>query len=418
MNRYQKEKPQLIKPKKKIELNDKQKLTRFIIMILLIIIGLIFIGIGMNNCIKQNSGWKKINDTTGYLNDISLYYNLDKENPTSINKELTIKYNNYLANSWIRYNSWISDTDEVFYNMYYINNHPNEIITIDKYLYNSLKQVLLSNNYQIIYFAPVYTMFENLLSARFDYQACSQDPYLNNNQKEIYDNFMKYINNDKHIKLELLDNFQVILHLSDEYYSFCNEFFEQNIFIDFCYLKNAFIVDEVADKLINDGFNNGLLYSEDGYKRIFTKDYIVNEPLYDIDKDNISIINKIGFNNQLSIVNFKNFHTSDFDKKYSYIYEDGTRRTNIIKIIDNNYLNTSSINYFTCYSYENSCSYQALKMIDIYINESLDLSMLNDLKKDNINYLYINNYEIHYSDELIFFNDLNNNKLYKTIYDK
>ena len=78
--------------------------------------------------------------------------------------------------------------------------------------------------------------------------------------KEAYDE--KY----EEIDLKLLDNNKIILFVSEDYLSYADETGFSN-FIDFSFMKNAVIIDYVADLMQKNGYTAGSITSYDGFTR-------------------------------------------------------------------------------------------------------------------------------------------------------
>lgn len=68
------------------------------------------------------------------------------------------------------------------------------------------------------------------------------------------------------MNVELLGGNQVKLSVSDDYLAFAEKNFISD-FIDFSWMKNAFITDYVADVMIDNGYTLGSLTSYDGFTR-------------------------------------------------------------------------------------------------------------------------------------------------------
>ena len=93
-----------------------------------------------------------------------------------------------------------------------------------------------------------------------------QIPRENKETAAYFEEFLTYANDPDAVDLELLGDNRVRLHVSEEYLAFAAENGIDS-FIDFYWMKNAFIVDYLAESLADAGFTNGSISSYDGFVR-------------------------------------------------------------------------------------------------------------------------------------------------------
>lgn len=388
-----------IKPVEKIELNEKNVKLRIVLLILsfcVIIASIIGIIVGLN---KHDSGWSIIEaqpvSEYSCADDFVLYYNLgvtdlsSKEEEGLISAEYTkaIEYSYKLLNKYKEYDG--------INNLYYINNHPNEEIEIDGFLYSSLQNICTNSN--ILYTSPIVDMYEALFSANSDVEAIKYCPETNDNLKQIYQKMNLFINNKNKIELRFLDNNKVFLFVSSDY----DEFLKENEFssyIDTSFLKNAIIIDYVAQELKNNNYTYGNIRTYDGYYINLNNEgnYPFEYSLLDKSFTSYTDIASIDFVGSISIVEFRSF----------MLYENDTNRMR--KIGDKVYslyfdesdgINKYSKDMITFYSKNLSCLDVALKTYKQFINDEYQ-----NLKYDDINYIYVDDKIINYTDLNIKFN--------------
>ena len=255
-----------LKPVEKIELNEKNIKIRIILFILsfcVIIASVVGMIIGLN---KKDSGWSEINANPmseySCADDFVFYYNLGLNELDSKTEEklISAEYTKAIEYSYKLLNKYKEYQD--IKNLYYINNHPNEEIEVDEYLYDSLKMV--SSSSYLIYTSPIVDMYEALFSAPTDLDASKLNPKINENLKELYLKICSFINDKEKIELRFLGNNKIYLYVSDEYDSFLKEN-EIVGYIDFSFFKNAVIIDYVAKQLSSQNYTYGYISSYDGY---------------------------------------------------------------------------------------------------------------------------------------------------------
>lgn len=89
---------------------------------------------------------------------------------------------------------------------------------------------------------------------------------LNSEVRGFVDETLAYVNNPDAIDIELLGENKLRLNVSDEYADFAsqNDIVE---YLDFFWLKNAFIVDYIAEHLAENSYIHGTITTYDGYTR-------------------------------------------------------------------------------------------------------------------------------------------------------
>ncbi len=147
--------------------------------------------------------------------------------------------------------------------MYDLNRHPNETMVVDDALYHAFELIAETGN-RAIYLAPVYTEYDNLFFCNDDSETVNYDAYQNGEVAAYFSEVAAYSNDPSDVNVELLGGNQVKLSVSDDYLAFAEKNFISD-FIDFSWMKNAFITDYVADVMIENGYTLGSLTSYDGW---------------------------------------------------------------------------------------------------------------------------------------------------------
>lgn len=391
-----------LKPVEKIELNEKNIKIRIILFILsfcVIIASVVGIIIGLN---KKDSGWSEIdaNPVSEYscADDFVFYYNLGlneldiKTEEKLISAEYTkaIEYSYKLLNKYKEYQD--------IKNLYYINNHPNEEIEVDEYLYDSLKMV--SSSSYLIYTSPIVDMYEALFSAPTDLDASKLNPKINENLKELYLKICSFITDKEKIELRFLGNNKIYLYVSDEYDSFLKEN-EIVGYIDFSFFKNAVIIDYVAKQLSSQNYKYGYISSYDGYSINLNDsgNYPFEQTVLAQSNTSYTEAASIDFVGSISVVQYRSF---------LYFENDSVRMRKLngevfsLYFDESDGINKYSKDMITFYSKNLSCLEITLATYKQFIK-----STYSDAFYDEIDFIYVENYDIKYSDSNIKFNKIN-----------
>lgn len=363
--KYVKKEP---KPVDKIELNERHIKLRFILFILcfcVVLVCAVFIFIGFS---REESGWTRIEASPKTAlsceEDFVLSYDLGttKEGATAEARNISAIYTEALETAYMLLDRYHAYDDVV--NVYTINHAPGEILSVDGVLYAALEQ-MVSSNAKLLYMAPIYSYYEDIFGASSVEMANALDPYYHSSVQTYFQSILSFIDSNQ-IELELLGENKIRLSLSPEYLSFAEEN-EITGFLDFSWLKNAFIIDYVAEALIAKGYINGYISSYDGYfKNLDTEEkYNYTADILDTVEGSPSRIGQFVSKGTISIVQFRGFMYYQSDTQRYYKMNDGTFRHLYIDSTDG--LSKSAVSSLTCYSLELSCSQIALQTATAFI---------------------------------------------------
>ena len=147
----------------------------------------------------------------------------------------------------------------------FLNDHPNEEVTIDAPLYEAFAKLDAAGG-RWLYLPAVYQTYNNLYSSEADSIAAEFDPRESEEVAAYFEEVLAYANDPAAVDVELLGDNRVRLSVSEEYLEFAAENGIDS-FIDFYWMKNAFIADYLAESLTEAGFTRGSISSCDGFVR-------------------------------------------------------------------------------------------------------------------------------------------------------
>lgn len=385
-----------VKPVTKIELSEKHVQWRLIAVIALIAVGCVAFIMGIINYLNKDSGWTQIEATSSSevncSEDFVFQYNLGVSgiSATAENKAVVTLYTDACVKAFEIFNSDMS-FDGVT-NIYEINQHPNEILTVDDVLYEAFEKIQESGRREL-YLGPVYEMYDNLFYCNDDSETVSFDPYENEEAASAYSDMAAYASDASQIGLELLGNNQIRLNVSEDYLIYARENYIEK-YIDFYWMKNAFIIDYIAQVMIDQGYTFGNISSFDGFVRNLDESgsvtYAFN--LYNRDDETVSPEAVLNYSTPLSIVYLRNYRMSSLDDRFYYEYDNGDIRTSYLSVADGQC--KSSVNNMVCYSLGDGCADLLLQVIPIYISDSFDSESVLSLAQQEIYTIYFDNGEL------------------------
>lgn len=388
------------KPVEKIELSEKNVGLRFTLLAVLIIVAVISFGYGINQLLSVETGWTEIEaDSSAEANssnEFVLLYNLGSRQDMSVtaeNKAIIALYTDVMEQAYQLFHN--NQEIENVNNIYYINSHPNQEIVVEDMLYQAFE---LIDKYQdrTIYLAPVFEQYDDIFYCEDDSQTAPFDPYKNDELALEFAQMAAYANDATAVNIELLGDNKIKLHVSEEYLAYC----EENgitCLVDFSWMKNAFIVDYLAEVMISEGFTAATISSYDGYSRnLDTSETEFAFNLYDSMQGSVIQAATAQYSGIKSIVSMRAFPINNLEVYRYYEFSNGEIRTSYLDVADGLCKNATSSLY--AYADDLGCAEILLKVSPIYISETLDKDALVSLIDDGI-------YSVYVSDKLIVYNE-------------
>lgn len=359
-------------PVEHIELNESRIKPRIVLTVLFLVIGIAAITYGVVSLTKTDIGWSEIE--------------ADSELSGSVGGEIVFSYNLGAAGVGAGvesraisklYTEAVDEATKLFNNIYYVdtnniytvNSSPNESVKIEHELYSAF-ELLLGADCREIFYAPYYDEYTSLFFCENDNEAYNFDPNRNDEIKEYFGRLCEFVNDESHVSLSLLGEDTVRLNVSEEYLTLAEEYGVTS-FIDLYWMKNAFVLDYIADKMIESGYVYGSLSSFDGYVRNLDN---ISETVYGFD-----VYDRVGntvypaaimkYSGRMAIVNYRNFPMTDLDVQYYYESEYGEIAH---KYISGEGYNISSCGSLVALSQDRGCSDVLVESMRLYLAESVD----------------------------------------------
>jgi len=391
----------------KAELTEKNIRVRIAAVILLIVLASGAFAYALSSYFSSEPGWVTIqaeaSSGRNCSNEFVFMYCIGAggASATLEKKALISLYTAAAVKAYQLFNN-----DEIFVgvkNIAYINKHPNEVIEVDEVLYNAFS-LLDRYNCRSLYLAPVYAEYDNMFAYEDDFQIAAYDPFRNDEIRSYYAEVATFASSYDAINIELLGENRIMLRVSADYQKYAAEHGITD-YIDFFWMKNAFIIDYIANVMIDNNYTLGSISSYNGFVRnLDGSGNIYSYHLYDRVGNTVYPAGVMKYTGPQSIVYLRNYRMTELDNQYYYELTDGETRTSFIDIADG--LCKSSKNDFVCYSKEHGCAEILLQMIPVYITDTFREEALASIAGNAIYAVYCEDSVIYYNDSRLTISDL------------
>lgn len=386
------------KPITRVELSEKNQTLRLVAAILLLLIGVIGITVGIMSLLNKETGWQRVQITSQERNcseNFILQYNFSGKGAeaTAVNNQLQTAYGEACVKAYQLFTP--DEAIDGINNVYYVNHNPNEIITVDPVLYEAFAKL---QDAPWLYLGPVYAHYCNLILNTEESLVPDLDP-LENAQAAAYVGKLAEFAADRNaVNLELLGNHQVKLSVSQAYLDFAADEEMEN-FLDFGYLTNAFIIDYLAQRLIDEGLTDGYLVSVDGFTRNLDSAHKFSFNIFNRVDDIIYPAGVMNYQGPISIVFLKDYATAPSDAFYR---ASGDHIVHLFADPEDGIYRTSRENLVS-YSYELGCTDVLLQMLPSFVGS-------NDTIPDGVFSVWCEEDTIYYNDDAVTFGSLLNSE--------
>lgn len=385
------------KPVQKVELSENHIKLRIVLTVVFLVIGVSALVYGVLSFLGGgDGGWQEISASTSGENhcggEFVFQYDVGGSGLSvrTEYRQLTDLYTETMIHAYQLFHTQ-SPFDGIT-NLYTINHHPGEALTVEPVLYEAF-QMLEESGRRELYLGPAYVQYNNLFYCQSDEQTMEFDPFVNQEAATYYQELASYARDPESVRLELLGDNQVRLALSEDYARYAEE---EGItdFLDFYWLRNAFIIDYVADTLAAQGFTRGVLSSYDGFTRNLDQrgiDYSYN--LFDRQGQVIYPAGTLQYSRPISMVFLRDYPMNSLDAMHYYELESGEIRFPYVDV--RNGLCRASLHNLVGYSYEESCAEVLLALLPAYIADNFDASSLQEWFGEGIYSIYCQDGVIH-----------------------
>lgn len=388
-----------VPPVKKIELDDKHRKPKLVLIVVLLALGVTLIVTSLIGLMKTEPGWTTIQASTSPQESCSgdfqfQYYLGAGDRPANLEQqELTQLYSQATKTAF-----QIFHEGQLFggvNNVCYLNQHVNETVQVPQVLYDAFA-LLEEHDNRALFAAPLYREYIGLCLSDMDAVAQSYDPTKNAQQQEYFAEVLAFTNDRAAVSLQLLGDNQVKLCVSEEYLQYAQAH-EITEFVNFYWMKNAFIADYLAETLITAGYTNGIISSFDGFSRnldVSTQSYRMN--LFDRVGDEVYITGALEYSGATAFVSLHSYPMSRLAVQQYYTWEDGSVTSCYIDPVDG--MNKTAVNDLLGYSKTLGCAQVLVRLYPVYVADTLDTQALETAQAKGAHSVYCADGKIYCSD--------------------
>lgn len=369
------------KPVNRIEVENKHLKLRILLAVIAAAIAVAAFGYGIHSLLNRNAGWQSVDayvDGVDCSSDFVLQYYFD-----SVGASATTEYKAVSA----LYTTALEAAYQAFYpggSLAEVNAHPNAVVEVHPALYAAIELIQSAGN-RCLYLGPVYDEYDRVFLYEDELESARYDPGQNAEIGAYVAKIAAFAVNPEHIDLELMGEHRVRLNVSEDYLSYAAENSIEE-FLDFGWMLNAFIVDHVAQTLVENGYTKGYINSYDGFIRNLDNrglSYSLN--LFDRLDNAIHQPAVMSYSGPISVVSLRNYPLTDADRWHYFSFSDGRIVTAYVDPKDG--MSKSATDNLLAYSESVGCAQIMLGIAPIYLADILDetaLEALADREIDSI----------------------------------
>jgi len=277
------------------------------------------------------------------------------------------------------------------------------VIEVDGGLYKAFS-VLDAYENRNLYMAPVYNQYDEIFLCQDDSQLVNFDPRLSEEVAAEYAEIATFANNPEMVDVKLLGDNKIQLYVSEEYLAYAEENYITD-FIDFFWMKNAFITDYLAETMIERGYIHGTLTSYDGFSRTMdTSENSYSFNIYDRVDETLYPAGVMQYQGANSLVYFRDHMLSDMDWQHYYALSNGEVRNSYVDVADG--VSKAATDSYYVYAKDLSCAEVLLQTIPVYVTEEWSEDAVKELATAGIYSVYAEDGVIKYNDAALTMTDL------------
>ena len=393
MGREAKDNRPYLRPVEKIQLSGEHLTLRLIAAVVFLVLGGAALGYAFSQLLSpETPGWQTIeanaSEGAGCGDEFVFYYELGAAGASASaeSKAVSRLYSDACRKLFQVFHTM--ESFEGVTNLRDVNLHPNETLAVDEALYRAFETVQRYGD-RTVYLGPVYERYNGLFRCTDDGQLPDFDPYLSERVRKEYEAAAAFANDPDAVDLRLLGDNQVRLYVSEEYLAYARQW-EIECFLDFGWLTNAFVIDELAQALTEGGYTHGSISSYDGFVRNLDGrelDYALN--LYDFADGMIYPAGVMSYRGPESIVYLRDYPLSGEDSRRMYLLETGEVRTGYLSPEDGR-CKSAAHDLVAC-SDRLGCAGLALQLAPVYVADTLDVAALEALADSGVRSVRVEN---------------------------
>lgn len=355
------------KPVERVELNEGQVKARIIFLILAVMIAIAAFGWVIFSRTHVNTGWREIevasDGTMNCSQDFQFNYYLGGSGMSAAAelKAITLLYTQATEDAYNIFNA--RELSPELNNLFQLNLNPNKPVKVDSALYAALETVVrLGSRY--LFLAPMYSEYHSLFFCNDDWETEGYDPVQNPDIRAYAAQVAAFAADPAHISLRLLGEDTVQLTVSEAYAAFAQENGIER-YVDFYWMKNAFIIDYLAQTLEAAGYDRGVISSYDGFSRCLGEEQLgYSHQLFDLREGKVYRAATMNYPGGTNLVCLRAFPLNPQKELYYYQFKDGTFRTAHVDPADG--ISKAALPTLAATSRSASCAEMLLRLLPFY----------------------------------------------------
>lgn len=372
LGRSARDKRPRVKPVQKIELSGEKTGLRAVAAVVFLLIGVGALVYAVDQMFTIEPGWQTIQagaadgptcgDEFVFLYEVGVSGRSAREE----SREAARLYAEACRKAYQMFHA--SESFEDVVSLKELSGRPNEVLTVDRALYRAFEAVQKAGD-RTVYLGPVYARYNDLFLCQDDVQLVDFDPRLSPEVAEEYAAIAAYAGDPYSIDVELLEDSQVCLRVSEDYLAYAQR---EGIdrFLDFGWMRNAFVADYLAETMMEAGFTCGTISSHDGFARCLdSREGSYSLPLLDWLEDRPIQAGTLEYQGPVSLVSLRGFPAAEGDEYRYYRLKNGEVRTLYLDPADG--LCKLYVDSVTCYSPAHSCAEMAMELGHAFIADAL-----------------------------------------------
>ena len=383
------------KPVIRAEVTEKNRTVRIIAAVVLLVIGAVAITSGVMSLLNKDTGWQTVEispQERSCSENFILQYNFGGSGAeaSAVNKKLEAAYAHAAVKAYLLF----TPDEEIpgIININYVNQHPNEEITVDPVLYEAFAKL---EGTRYLYMGPIYAHYTELLHNASQEYAAQLDPAQDEDAAALVQALARFANDPETVDLELMGDNRIKLSVSDTYLAFLEAEELEETFLDFSYMTNAFVIDYLADVLSSQDLTDGYLVSVDGYTRNLCADGTFYFNIFDRVEETVYPAGTMEYRGPISMVYLKDYPTADSDANYRVV---GDHFVHLMADPVDGMYRTAEENLVS-YSYDTGCVDVLLKMLPGFVSQAFSVP-------EGVHSVWCEAEQICYNDEVISIKNL------------
>lgn len=372
-----------------IAVDGKYNKLRIVLVAVCVVVALVCFGLGLGSLLSTETGWQTVQITSDKINcsaDFTLQYDFSTAgaDATTVNKALSELYGKATEDA---YTLFYRDGE-----LKKLNEHPNETVTVEAEVYEALELIAESGD-RSLYLGPAYVEYNRIFMSADETEATRYDPARQPELAAYVAQIAAFARDAQSVDVQLLGENQVKLMVSDSYLTFAQENGIE-AFLDFGWMKNAFITDYIADLLAENGFIYGFVASYDGFTRnLDQRGQSFSLNLFDRLDNTIYRAAVLQYDKPMSLVYLRNYPLSNTDSRSYFSFADGQIVTSYLDVTDG--MSRSSTDNLVCYSENAGCAEIVLRFGQLFAARELDEEALQEMSQVGIESIWFTGKRLH-----------------------